>query len=201
MRTATVAVLCASLTLCGCGEKRVSMPGRTATEQMLITAAADRAIEATAVYPVKGKKVFFDTSSFEASDQKYVIAQWQASLARQGAVLQPSKDTAELVITPRSGSLSVDSTKTLLGLPELFLPIPLAGNVQTPELYVWKLDTYTATGKFAAQGTDPADNSCVFDSGHHFGQARERHFWFMFFGPFTFSDVKKHPSTPYRSPN
>ena len=190
-------VLCLAFALSGCGEKTVTLTARSATEQLLLSAAADRAIDQAGTFRVSGKKTFLDTSAIDTVDKTYVIAQWQAALSRHGAILQKKAEGADLAVAPRAGALAMDRSSWLLGLPEMTLPIPLAGDIRTPELALFKLATYRAVAKFAALGTDPADGSCLFDTGHQFGQARERHLWVLFFGPFTFSDAMKNPQPPY----
>jgi len=192
-------VLCLSLVLalCGCGTKKMTMPGRAASEQLLISAAADRAIDGSNVFSVRGKKVFFDPSAIDTTDKAYVTAQWRAALARQGALLQ-AKEKAELAIAPRAGALSIDETIWLFGLPSMTLPIPMAGNIELPELALFKVVTHTAVAKFAALATDLKDGSCVFETGQHFARARERSYWFLLFGAFTFSNAAKNPQKPFQ---
>lgn len=194
-RLAPVA-LCVVL-FCGCGEKRITPPARTAAEQLLISAAADRAIDDLSIPPLTGKKVFFDPASLEALDKLYVTAQWRAALARKGSILQAKKEDADLVIEPRSGALSVDQTSFMIGLPKLTVPIPLAGMVETPELAVFKMITLRGIAKFAAHVSNAKDGSCAFETGHHFGRSRERYIWVLMLGPFTWSDTTKHPNEPY----
>ena len=193
-------VLCVSLVLAlnGCGEKKMTVPGRAASEQLLISAAADRAIDGSNVFNIRGKKVFFDSSAIATTDKVYVTAQWRAAMSRQGALLQAKEEEAELTIAPRAGALSIDKTVWLLGIPSITLPIPMAGNIELPELALFKMATHTAVAKFAALATDLKDGSCVFDTGQHFARARERSFWFILFGPFTFSDAAKNPQKPFQ---
>ena len=192
------AAACLAVSLCGCGEKKVTLPARSATEQLLVSAAADRAIQNLPAAPVAGKKVFFDASSLETLDKAYVAAEWRGALARQGALLQTKMDDAEVVVEPRSGALSIDQRSFMIGLPELPLPVPFAGTINIPELPLFKMVSLTATAKFAAAVMEPKDGSCVFATGHQLGEARERSLWLLLVGPFVFTNAKARLRSPHR---
>jgi hypothetical protein len=53
------------------------------------------------------------------------------------------------VIEVATGALSVDSNNSLVGIPAMAIPIPLAGNVQIPEVPLYKKATHRGLAKFA----------------------------------------------------
>lgn len=57
-----------------CTTRKESNPPRTATEQLLISAAADRAAEKMNLDMPPDSKVFVDSSNIEGLDSKYAIA-------------------------------------------------------------------------------------------------------------------------------
>ncbi|MBL0930075.1 MAG: hypothetical protein IBJ15_08145 [Alphaproteobacteria bacterium] len=60
--------------LAACSGARQSQPARTATEQLLIANAADKAAERLVLAFESGAKVFVDAANFDGVDAKYAIA-------------------------------------------------------------------------------------------------------------------------------
>src|SRR3546814_13847409 len=73
------AVILAALGVGACATERESSPPRTATEQLMISAAADRAADKLALDIQKGARIFIDATHFEGIEGKYAAR----SLARQ----------------------------------------------------------------------------------------------------------------------
>ena len=69
----TAAAVLLALVATGCSESRESAPGRTATEQYLLSTATDRAVTRLAVALPAGTRVFVDPSRFESYDRGYAI--------------------------------------------------------------------------------------------------------------------------------
>jgi len=62
------------LALCGCTTERQTDPARTATEQLLILTAADRAANKLALQISKGSQVFLDATNFEGIDGAAILS-------------------------------------------------------------------------------------------------------------------------------
>ncbi|WP_147163060.1 DUF6655 family protein [Pararhodospirillum oryzae] len=140
----------------------VTTPARSASEQLLISQAADRAAQRLAdALALKEGPVFVDASLAEGYDSKYAIGAVRAALARHGATLAPTREAARTVVEIRFGALSLDTEKSLLGLPELNLPIPLATGVRTPEIALFKKDSTQGVAKMAALAYDRDDGTLV----------------------------------------
>src|SRR5690349_21333465 len=127
-----------ALLLPGCTTDRQTDPQRTATEQLLISTAADRAAESLALDIGSDRKAFLDATNFEGIDGKYAIAAIRNSLLRQGTHFVGDRKDADTIIEIRSGALSIDKHETLVGIPSLDIPIPLAGQLGTPEIALYK---------------------------------------------------------------
>jgi hypothetical protein len=120
--------LALSIVLTGCATVRETYPSRTATEQLLISNAAEEAaIQIKIKIPV-GRTCFLDTTNFEGVDAKYAVSAIRQKLLEQGIALMETRDLADTIIEIRAGALSIDSKGreiTLPGLPvERILPIP-----------------------------------------------------------------------------
>jgi hypothetical protein len=148
---ATVLLL---LALGACSTLRESEPGRTATEQLIFSTAIDRVCDQLALELPAGSKVFVDATFVEGTDSKYLVASLRDRILRRGGNLVAARDQADLVFEPRVGALSVDRKKTLVGIPAIPIPIPLAGEFTLPELALFKRDRRQGVVKLALTSYD-----------------------------------------------
>jgi len=148
---ATVLLL---LALGACSTLRESEPGRTATEQLIFSTAIDRVCDQLALELPAGSKVFVDATFVEGTDSKYLVASLRDRILRRGGNLVAARDQADLVFEPRVGALSVDRKKTLVGIPAIPIPIPLAGQLTLPELALFKRDRRQGVVKLALTSYD-----------------------------------------------
>lgn len=172
----------------GCTTIRQTDPARTATEQLLLSTAADRAIEDVGLGQFANKKVFLDTAYFDSYDSKYVIGAIRDALSRAGALLMADSKASEITIEARSGALSTDDKTYLLGLPAMGLPIPLTGTLSTPELALYKSSKQYSTAKLALLAYTTQSREHVFSSGSMVGKAYNNYFSIIFV-PLHFTDV------------
>src|SRR5215468_8390535 len=61
------------LGLAGCSTARESEPARTATEELLISTAVDRALDGLQLKIPEGTKLWVDAANFDGYDQKYAV--------------------------------------------------------------------------------------------------------------------------------
>src|SRR3569832_2460517 len=132
------ALLCAAL-LAGCTTARSTAPLRTASEQLLISAAADRAAAQLSLGIPKGTRIFIDTRYFQGYDDGYAIAAIRTQMLKNGLMLVDDRNQAEAVVQVSSGALSTDQKSLLIGIPQLTVPYYPAGNsVTVPEFALFK---------------------------------------------------------------
>src|SRR5262249_56835773 len=117
----------------GCWPARETEPARTATEQLMISTAVDRAVDRLNLKIPAGTKLWVDAANFDGYDQKYAVGAIRDRLLREGAGLVADRGQADAVVEIRAGALSTDSDDLLIGLPSMVLPIPLAGPAKTPD--------------------------------------------------------------------
>lgn len=149
MRLAFISLIL-PLLLGACGSARETEPGRTATEQLLFSVAAERAADKLAFRIAPGAKVFVDATYVEGTDSKYLLSAIRDHILRRGGALVDDKAHADLVIEPRVGAMSIDRGKTRVGTPDFGIPIPLAGDLHIPEFAFYKRDTQQGVVKVAA---------------------------------------------------
>lgn len=187
-RVPPLMAVAAVLALAACSSVRETLPARAATEQLLISKAADRAAEAVAQYVPADRTVYVDATNFEGNDGKYAVAAIRDSILRKGTLLIADKAMAEVVVEIRSGALSVDKTDSLVGIPSFQLPIPLTQAAETPEIALYKDVTSKGVAKFAATAYDSKTGGLVAASGPQYGFSHRTEKTLLLFINWTSSD-------------
>lgn len=139
-----------ALPLSSCVINHETIPARSATEEMEINKAADRAADKLAADLTAGGSVYVDATYFEAPDAKYAIGAIRAAIARRGTRLAADRAKADRVVEIRTGALSIDQNKFLIGIPEFSFPMPLAGPVTFPEIALYSFHDNQGVAQFAA---------------------------------------------------
>ncbi|MGH6621942.1 MAG: DUF6655 family protein [Alphaproteobacteria bacterium] len=160
-RPISLAVVLA-LALGACSTQKESAPPRTATEQLLISTAVDRAMDGLDLTISPGTKVFVNAENLEGTDSKYAVAAIRDRLLRKGAALVADRGQAQAVVEVRAGALSIDESETLIGIPSYDVPIPLAsGLLKLPEVALYKKRVRKGVAKIAATSYGTADGRLI----------------------------------------
>lgn len=172
-----------ALLVAGCTTIRETSPQRTAQEELLISTAADRAADALAAQIPANLSAYVDRSALETKDRneavesidrQYAIAAIDDALLRRGIRLMPTREQADAVIVPRAGMLSTDERSTLIGLPSLPAPVPLAGeSVTVPALSLFQQTKAKGLAKFAASVYDPKTGKLIVSTDPAYGFSRQ----------------------------
>jgi hypothetical protein len=150
------------LGLAACTTRPEVNPSRSATEQLLVSTAADRAAGELAFPLPPGSKVFLQTANLDDTDGKYAIAAVTDQLLRQGMLLVTDRKNADYVALLRSGALSVDKTRTLVGLESFEVPVPLSsGALGVPEIALYKSERQKGVARFTLTLLTAADGRLV----------------------------------------
>src|SRR5687767_4307869 len=157
--------------LSGCSTDRETDPPRSATEQLLISTAADRAAESLVLDLGPERKAFLDAAKFEDLDGRYAIAAIRSSLLKKGTRFVADQKDADTIIEIRIGALSIDKHELLVGIPTLDIPIPLAGQLGTPEIALYKSEEQEGIAKFAATAYDAKDGRFLGESTPPLGRS------------------------------
>src|SRR6201996_441630 len=141
--------------LAACTTTNETNPARSATEEMLISTAADRAAEKLALTIPPKTPVFIDGATFEGTDSKYAMGAIRASMLKQGVYFVDDRKKAKTIIEVRAGALSTDKNSFLIGIPSFNIPVPFASTgVGFPEIALYKSDEQKGVAKFAFIGYD-----------------------------------------------
>jgi hypothetical protein len=165
-----------ALYLAGCVTERATSPMRTATEELLISTAADRAAEKLAEQIPPNIKGYLDIS-IDAPDGTYASRAIKDGLLRRGIVLVENRAAAEVVIEVRSGALSTDEKSISIGTPQLTVPAlpgPAATNgFPVPAITLFKKADIVATAKFAATAYDTRTGRLVVTTDPQYGYSKK----------------------------
>ncbi|HEV8390397.1 MAG TPA: DUF6655 family protein [Dongiaceae bacterium] len=193
---ASSAIILTVLALGACTTVRESSPQRTATEQLLISTAVDRAVERMDLKIPQGTKVFLDADQLGGSDDgKYAAGAMKDRLLRGGAALVADRGKADAVVEIRAGALSIDDKQTLVGTDTFDVPIPLAGQAKIPEIALYKDKERLGIAKIAAISYSTADGTLIDASGPQFGYSHQDEHTLLLFFSWRSSDLPKEKAT------
>ena len=121
-----------------CASTTETYPGRTATEQLLLARAADRAVDGLTLPIQQGSRVFVDSAFFQGEGSAYAVSSIRNALSDAGYALAQTKAEADAVFEIRAGTLSMEQMRRVFGLPDMRVPINENFNVVSiPELSVY----------------------------------------------------------------
>ena len=150
MISRTGAALGLALLAGACASTSETYPARTATEQLLVARAADRAVEGLTLPVPSGSRVFVDAAFFQAENAAYAVSAIRAALSDAGYALASSKAEADAVFELRAGALSLEQMRRVFGLPEMRVPINDSFNVvSVPELSIYSRRDRVGVAEFS----------------------------------------------------
>ncbi|MCE9649801.1 MAG: hypothetical protein K8R18_09285 [Parvibaculum sp.] len=187
LAAATLAALL--LALAGCTTGKTSSPPRTATEQLLISTAADRAAKNLALQMPSDKALYIDTSNFDGTDSKYAISAIKAELLRRGGRLVLDRNKADAIVEISSGALSIDESSSIVGIPQFDIPVPAAGNLTFPEIALFKKQERQGIAKFSAFGYDAKSGALLAAAEPDYGMSHTTEWVVALFISWNTSDI------------
>jgi len=182
-RTGFALVILAGLGLSACTTERASVPVRTASEELLISTAADRAASEMSLSIPKNTKVFIDRQYFQGYDDGYAVNAIRTQFLRQGLAVVDDRKDAEAIVAVASGALSTDEKALLIGIPALQLPfLPIGTSVSVPEIALFKTAQDKGIAKFVATGYDAKTGKLIASTDPQYGISHQtNHTVLLFF--------------------
>lgn len=180
-RIALLPAVLALLALAACSTQKETSPPRTATEQLLLSTAADRAVAEMTVGIPRGKKVFVSSNYFDGVDSKYAIGAIRDRLLREGLALVSERSEADAIVELRAGALSIDESETLVGIRSFDVPIPLAGPLTLPEIAFFKRTERKGVARFAATSYGTADGLLIHSAPPRSGYSHKKEWVVLLF--------------------
>ena len=180
--------------LVGCGTTRMSDSKRTATEQLLVSQAIDRAVMRVDVRPLAGRKVFLETAFMDdVEDGKYLESALRHQLMASGCLLAKDRDSSEVVVEARAGAVGTDRSSVLLGIPAT--SVTLKGNeTSTPELVLAKRSEQRGVAKLSVYAYERESGQPVWQSGEEHVASHARDRWLFGAGPWQDGEIHDEPA-------
>ncbi len=196
----------------GCATIRVTDPPRTASEEFLLSGAAQKAVDQLTVDALRDRLVWIETGYLISTTQPfdrsflegevrqpsfedvYLIAAMRAKLLSSGVRLAKRRDQAQIIVELRSGGLSIDRIEFLLGIPSTAVPTGYNSTlstvaVSTPELAILKTTKQHgfASVAYVAYWSDTGE--LLTASGPYVGRTIREDYWIFGTGPRTIGDI------------
>ncbi len=181
----------------GCASNSRSDTARTATEQLVVSTALDRAIDALDFAPLAGKDVYLDTTYLEdVVDKNYLISSLRQRMFAQGCRLKADKDQAAYVVEARAGAVGTNRHDVLLGIPAVSAgaPVgPLAGvPLSTPEVAFARSTDQKAVAKVGCFAYDQRTGERYWQSGMFPVTVNAKDAWILGAGPLEHGSMREH---------
>jgi hypothetical protein len=172
----------------GCGATRSTDTLRTATEQLLISDAIDRAVQTMNLQALAGQSVFLDdTKLSDTVDKNYYISTLRQHLLATGCDLRDKREDADFIVEARAGAIGTDRNDLLFGIPSMNMPsIPLVQPVPAaiPEIPIAKRKDQRGVAKIAVFAYHRATGTPVWQSGIVRRESSANDVWIFGAGPF-----------------
>jgi hypothetical protein len=174
IQPAVITILAAILGIfsAGCVMREVTSPPRSATEQLLLSTAADRAMASANLSMFNGRNVYVDFTYFDGYDSKYAEGEIRDALSRAGAVLAEDHKSADIIVEARSGAYSIDTNATFFGIPGIPLPVPSTAEIpMLPAVPFYQKAEQLSYAKIALLAYANKSRAHVYSSGPLDGKA------------------------------
>ncbi len=183
-----VMLLMAAAGTVGCGTTKWSDSPRTATEQLLVSDAVDRAISEIDFSALEDCSVFLDTRFIATTlDQNYVTSTLRQHMLASGCIIKDKAEDCEFVVEIRAGALGTNRNDVLVGVPATNLPnvagLP-TGAAAIPEIALSKRTSQQAVCKIAVFAYDRMSGEPVWQSGNRKVASSAKDTWLLGTGPF-----------------
>jgi hypothetical protein len=158
--------------LCGCATIKQSDTARTGIEQLLISSAADKALDKFDLRPIAGAKVFVDTQFLDCTDKNYVLVALHERLLANHCTLVAKADDSDVVVEVGSGGVGTDRDDLFVGFPGMATPLPAP--VAIPRIALYERTKAMGTAKIAIIAYDTKTKQPVINSGYALARADHR---------------------------
>lgn len=179
----------------GCGTTRWSDTPRTATEQLLLSDATDRAVSQIDFNTIAGSNIYLDSSPIRQTvDSAYLTSSIRQHLMASDCIIKDKAEEADYVIEIRAGAMGTDRRDLLVGIPATSVPSVGAtgtGSTIIPEIPIAKRTEQRAVAKIAVFAYDRETGRPVWQSGTIPVESKARDLWVLGAGPFQRGNIYK----------
>lgn len=177
----------------GCGVTRTSDSKRTATEQLMVSSAIERAVARIDCSPLAGRRVFLDASFMDdVGDGKYLVSTLRHQLLASGCLLADKAETADVIVEARAGAIGTDRSDVVVGIPGT--TVTVKGNeVTTPDVSIAKRSEQRGVAKISLHAYERESGRPVWQSGIENMASHVRDRWLFGAGPFQDGEIHDAP--------
>jgi len=172
----------------GCGTTRWTDTSRTATEQLLLSDAVDRAVSQVDFRALAGRTVYLDAQPVQGlTDAPYLVSSVRQHLLANGCILKDKREEADYIVEVRAGALGTDRHDILFGIPATQLPsiMPLNGvPTSIPEIPFIKRTQQLGVAKIALFAYNRTTGRPAWQSGIVSAKSKAKSTWVFGAGPF-----------------
>ena len=186
----TIATLVSVLSGCG------TTNSRSATEQLLMSDSVDRVISQISFEPLAGQTVFLDVSFIAPVkaagfvNSQYVISSLRQQLTAAGCLIQDAKESAEIIVEPRVGTLGTDGHEITVGIPTsqaISTAASIVSNAPAipllPEISLAKNSSQFSAAKISVFAYYRESRQPIWQSGTLVSHSTAKDTWFLGAGP------------------
>lgn len=175
--------------IAGCGTTRSTDTTRTATEQLLVSDAIDRAVQSVNLKTLAGQTVYFDDSRLgDVVDRNYLVSTLRQHLLASGCALRDKREEADFVVEARAGAVGTDRNDLLFGVPSInvpqIAPVQPVPGAAIPEIPIAKRRDQRGIAKIAVFAYHRETGTPVWQSGVAFQESSANDVWILGAGPF-----------------
>ncbi|HPP52984.1 MAG TPA: hypothetical protein PK777_08550 [Thermoguttaceae bacterium] len=181
-------LLAAAALFGGCGTTRWTDTSRTATEQLLLSDAMDRAVSQVDFRALAGRTVYLDSQPVQGmTDAPYLVSTLRQQLLANGCILKEKREEADYIVELRAGALGTDRHDILFGVPATQLPsvFPMNGvPTSIPEIPFIKRTQQHGVAKIAVFAYNRTTGRPAWQSGVVASESKAKSIWVFGAGPF-----------------
>jgi hypothetical protein len=184
-----VMLLVAGSLAVGCGTTRSTDTVRTASEQLLISNAIDKAVQSIDLKTLSGQSVYLDDSRLgEVVDRNYLVSTLRQHLLANGCRLKDQKEQADFIVEARAGAVGTDRNDLLFGVPSTnvpqIMPVQPVPAAVIPEIPIAKRRDQKGIAKLAVFAYHRETGTPVWQSGLVHQESSANDVWILGAGPF-----------------
>jgi len=189
----------AAISATGCASTRTSNTARTATEQVLLSAAIDRSLNNVSFEQLQSQKVFIDDKYLDSVDKGYLLGSLRHRALAAGATLANSAAEADVVIETRSGGIGTDTEESFIGIPSIGVP---GMAISIPDIKLVSRNTQLGTAKIGLVAYDPKTGTAVGLGGQSTALTKNDDMYILGMGPMRSGQVReaREAAVGYQSP-
>jgi len=173
----------------GCGTSRMTDTTRTGLEQLLISTAVDRSLDAMDFSSLAGRAVYVQEKYLDCVDKNYVVACVRHRALNAGARLVDKPEEADLVLEVRNGSVGTDRMEAYVGVPGISLPPPVA--ITLPDLKLANRTSQKGIAKLGLAAYDAKTGQALGAGGSALARSIDNNWYILGIGPFNTGNLSE----------